>query len=110
MQSAALFAAEGAVDDQGGDGDQIAQFEEVGGNFEIPVKFLNLLLQVAQTCGGALQAFVGADNADVVPHEATDLIPVVVDHHEFIDIGHAAGAPFGELDIVGRTVVCGCLE
>ena len=110
MQAAAFFAAEGAVDDEGGDGDEVAQFEEVGGDFEVPVEFLHFFLQVAQAGGGALEAFVGADDADVVPHEAADFVPVVVDDDQLVDVGHAAGAPFGELDVFGGFMVFRRLE
>ena len=105
METPAFFAAERTIDDEGGDGDQIAQLEEIGGDFEIPVEFLDLFLQVAQAGGGALEAFVGADNADVVPHQAADFIPIVVDHDQLVHIDHAAGPPFGELDGIGRSVV-----
>ena len=42
---------------------------------------------------GALQAFVGAHNAHVVPHKAAQLIPVVRDHNIFIGAANPGFIP-----------------
>ena len=41
----------------------------------------------------ALQALVGAHDADVVPHEAAQLVPVVGDDDLLVGVGHAALVP-----------------
>ena len=43
---------------------------------------------------GPLQAFVGANNTDVVPHEAADFIPVMGDYDFFIRVRNLAFIPF----------------
>ena len=65
----------------------------------MPVEFLDFALEVAQPGAGALEALVGAHDADVVPHEAADLVPVVIDHDEFVHIQGIAGAPFRDDDV-----------
>ena len=57
MQTPRFLAREGAVDDQPGDAAEIAQLENVGGDFEAPIELLNFPLEIAQTGRGALQAF-----------------------------------------------------
>jgi len=42
-----------------------------------PIEFVDLLLQVCDALEGALQPLVRSDDADVIPHRAADLIPVV---------------------------------
>ncbi len=44
-------------------------------------------------CCGALEPLGGADDADIVPHEAADLGPVLLDDHFFVGIGDAAFVP-----------------
>ena len=79
MEAAAFGAAQGAGDDEFGDGRNVAQFEEVGGDDEVPIVFLDFFLQVGDALLGALQSFVGPHNADVIPHDAADFVPVMGD-------------------------------
>ena len=95
VEAAAFPTQEGAIDDEGGDAGEVAEFEEVGGDFVAPIKFGDFALQIPQARGGALEAFGGAHDAHVVPHEAADFVPIVVDDHEFIDIDGAAAEPPG---------------
>ena len=107
MKATAFLAAERAVDDEGSDCHQIAEFEQVGRDFEIPIKFLHFGVEVSQARRCALEAFVGADDADIIPHEAADFFPVVRDDNEFIHILNAAGAPLGEVDGDGIALAAG---
>ena len=96
MQAAAFLPTQGAIHHQRGDGDKVAEFQKVGGDFEIPVKLLNFGMKIPEPSRSALESLVGADDSDIVPHEATHFFPVVRDHHEFIDILDLAGTPFGK--------------
>ena len=104
MEAAAFFAEQGGVHDQGGHGGQVAEFEEVGGQLVAPVKLGDFPLQIAQPGGGALEAFVGADDAHVVPHQPADFVPVVVDNHQLIHGHGVAAGPGGEREVVERGV------
>ena len=64
-------------------------------------------MEVAQAGGGALEAFVGADNADVIPHEAADFVPVVVNHDEFVHILHPTRAPLRQVEFGSRFALAG---
>ena len=44
MEASAFVSRERAIDDQAGDGTKIPQFEKVGGELEIPIKFLDFAL------------------------------------------------------------------
>src|SRR4051812_46058514 len=68
VQPPALFSQKCAVDDEGGHGGEIAQFQEVGGHVVAPVELLDFALEVPEPGRGALQSLGGADDADVVPH------------------------------------------
>ena len=54
MQATTLATTDCAINDQRGHRDQIAQLEQLRRNFEVPIKFLNLCMQVAQARGCAL--------------------------------------------------------
>ena len=45
---------------------------------------------------GPLQALAGAYDADVVPHEAPQFVPVVRNDHVLVRVGHLAGVPAGQ--------------
>ena len=51
VQAAAFVAADGALDDQRGGFDEVAQFEQFAGDAEVPVELLDLALEVAQAGG-----------------------------------------------------------
>ncbi|MNV88868.1 hypothetical protein D3C71_1831090 [compost metagenome] len=46
---------------------------------------------------GPLQALVGTHDADIVPHETPQLVPVVRNDHVLVRVGHLAGIPAGQL-------------
>eukprot|EP01022_Parablepharisma_sp_SALTPOND_P004214 TRINITY_DN118_c5_g1_i1.p1 TRINITY_DN118_c5_g1~~TRINITY_DN118_c5_g1_i1.p1 ORF type:complete len:1641 (+),score=478.48 TRINITY_DN118_c5_g1_i1:3715-8637(+) len=93
MQAAAFLAGQGAGHDQLGHIDQVAQLQQVTRDAEVGVVLVDLLLEQADAVLGALQTLVGAHDADVVPHEAAQFIPVVGDHHFLVGIGDAALVP-----------------
>ena len=94
MQPSAFFSAQGRIDNQSRNSGQIPQLQEIDGNSKIPVKLANLSLQIPQPGGGALQSFVTAHDANLIPHQAADLVPVVIDCHQFINVLHVPRFPF----------------
>ena len=52
VEAAAFLPQQRAIDDERGDGGEVAQFEEVGGELVAPVKFGDLALEIAQPGGG----------------------------------------------------------
>ncbi len=60
---------------------------------EMGIKLVDFALQQRNAVRGALQPLVGAHDADIVPHEAAQLVPVVRDDHRFVCILHAAVIP-----------------
>ena len=49
---------------------------------------------------GALQAFIRPHDADIIPHAAADLVPIVGHHDHLIGVVRLAGLPVGNLQIV----------
>src|SRR6185312_7636244 len=84
-------------DDQVGDERDVAQLDEVAGDRHVPVVVADLGADELDAAGGAFEAAVGADDADVVPHQAADLVPVVAHHHGVVGRGGVAGVPGGHL-------------
>src|SRR3569833_1807327 len=70
MQAAALLAERRAADDELGHQCEVAQLDEVVGAAEIAVILGDFLQQKIHAVLGALQALVGAHDADVVPRGA----------------------------------------
>ena len=101
MDAAGFLSTDGAVDDDGGDGDEVAELEEVVGDAVAPVEVADFVAKVAEADGGALEAFVGADDGDVVPHGAAEFVPVVVDDDEFVGVRGIAVFPGGDAGDVG---------
>src|SRR4030095_14226286 len=99
MQAAGFFAGEGAVDDQAGAAAEIAQLEEVRRDLEAPIELLDFMLEVAQARGRTLKPLRRADDADIVPHEPADFVPVMIDNDQFVDIRGVAALPRGPIEI-----------
>ena len=99
--AAALVAVCGRIDDECGAVDEVSKFEKIGSDLEVPVKFLHFVFEIPQSGRRALQALAGADNTHIVPHEAPNLIPIVVNDHEFVDIGDISAFPSGEVVFPG---------
>src|SRR3546814_10673795 len=53
----------------------------------------DLLRQQVDAVLGALQPLGGADDADIVPHEAADFLPIMLDDDLCVGIGDAAFVP-----------------
>ena len=94
VQAAALLAADRRQDDQLGDHRDVAQLDQVAGDEEVPVVAASISscssLDALQRAG---QAAVRADDADVVPHEAADLVPVLGDDDRLVAVGGAGRVP-----------------
>ena len=57
----------------------------------------HLLAQHVDPVLGALEPLGGADDADVIPHEAADLAPGLGDHHFLVAVGNPAFVPGADL-------------
>ena len=93
VQAARLLAVRRALDDQRGDQREVAQLDQVRRDLVVPVVLVDLALEVLDPGRRALQPLVAADDADVVPHQAADLVPVVVDDDQLVGIGRVAALP-----------------
>ena len=93
MQSATLRTHQRGGHDELGDGRDVAQFQQITRDDEIPVILPYLFLKVDDAFLRALQTFVGSHDTDVVPHQPPDLVPVVRDHHQFIRVRRMTGLP-----------------
>src|SRR5205823_4792202 len=103
MEAAAFFAAQRRVDYQGGDSCEIAQLQQINGHFEIPIELANFAQQVPQPRTRTLEPLIRAHDSDVIPHQASDLIPVVINHDQLIDVLHISRFPFRQLDLLLRS-------
>src|SRR6266704_2724352 len=99
LPAAAAAVQYRAVYDQFSHISDIPQFEQVTGHFEIPIIFANLFLKVSDALGGSLQAFVGADNPDVVPHQPPDFIPIMAHNDQLVGIMGITRLPLGNIEI-----------
>ena len=92
------MAQHGALHDQVGGIDQVAQFQQVAGYPKIRVILVDFLMQQLDAPPRALKPFGGAHDPDVAPHEPPQLVPVVRDDNLFVRIGDAALIPMRQLD------------
>src|SRR6185369_2618322 len=100
VQSARLLAHLSAGNDQLGYGGDVAQFDQVRGHVEVPVVFLDLVLDQLDAAHGPRQALVRAYDTDVVPHGAADLIPVLGYDDHLIAVGGGARVPMWYLSLI----------
>jgi chromosome segregation protein len=84
VQPAALLPRERALDDELRDARDVAELEEVPRDEVLPVVLDDLLLQERDAARRARQALGRADDADVVPHEAAELVPVLRDDDRLV--------------------------
>src|SRR4051794_23097994 len=96
MQSAALLPRGGEAYDELGDGGDVAEFEEIPRHQVLPVIFTDLFLKEGDPPAGPAEASVAADDADVVPHRAAELVPIVGHDDLFIAGDGIAGFPIGD--------------
>src|ERR1700730_15836166 len=94
VQTAAFLSAEGRIDYQRGDRGKVAELQQVDRNLEIPIKLADFALQIAQPRAGSLEPFARPDDPDVIPHQAADLVPIVINHDELIHILDIPRFPF----------------
>jgi hypothetical protein len=76
---------------------QVAQFDQVVADAVVGVILVNFPLQQANAVECALQALVGAHDADVIPHEPSQFGPVVGDDDLLVRIAHAAFVPLRQM-------------
>src|SRR5439155_13825246 len=108
VESAALAAAAGRDDDQLRHGRDVAQLDQVAGHDDVAVVLADLLLQERDARAGAGEAPVAAHDADVVPHEAAELIPVLRDHDRLVAVGGAARVPGADVRPAPAIVAQAC--
>src|SRR5438552_5121658 len=102
MEAAALLAAQRRINNQRGDSCEIAQLQQINGYFEIPIELANFAQQVSQSRARALEALVRTDDSDVIPHQPSDLIPVMINHDQLIDVLHISRFPFRQRNLLFR--------
>ena len=93
MQASAFVSKHGTAHDQVRCGDQIAQIKQVGADFEVGVVLLNFFRQQPYSMARPLEALVGANDADIVPHETAQFIPVMGNDDFFVGVRDAAFIP-----------------
>ena len=71
------------------------QFDQIAGDNEIPVKKFNFFSDIPDSGLGALETFCGPVNADIIPHETADFVPIVVDDDQFVSVNRIAATPVG---------------
>ncbi len=97
MQTAAFLAFLRTAHDQMGVEHEVAQFDQVVADAKVGVELVDLAFEQADAVRRARQTLVGADDTDVVPHEAAQFIPVVGDDDFFVGIGDATFIPLRQL-------------
>src|SRR5262245_2070162 len=74
VQAAALAPRRCALDDELRDGGDVAKLEEVARDEVLPVVLGDLFLEERDAAAGSAKTLVGPDDANVVPHEAAELV------------------------------------
>jgi hypothetical protein len=97
VEAAALFPDRGAADDHLRHVGDVAQLEQVARDVVLPVVLADLVLEQRHAARRATQALVGAHDADVVPHEAAQLVPVLADDDALVARHGLARVPLGHL-------------
>ena len=97
VEPAAFIAPHGAVHDQGGHRHQVAQFQDVRRDAVPPVEVLHLPVKHPEARGRAVQPFVGPHDGDIIPHQAADFIPIVIDDGKFVRQGGIPVVPRGDV-------------
>src|SRR3546814_4394086 len=64
-----------------------------GRDAEVPVIVADFTRQHLDPVLRAFEPLGRADDADIIPHEAADFGPVLLDHHLFVGVGQAAFVP-----------------
>src|SRR5256885_2759580 len=94
MQPARFLAADRATHDQLGHCDQVAQLDQIRIEQMVPIVAMDLFFQQMNTTQCAFEPPVAADNADVIPHQAPDLIPAMGYEYALLGTSCAARVPF----------------
>src|SRR6478609_3878957 len=97
MQPTRFFAPARALDDQMSSEREVAELDQVRGDLEVDVVLADLVAQDLDAAAGPFEALVRADDADVRPHEAADLVPVERHDDRVVRIGGAAVRPRRDL-------------
>src|SRR5207248_253219 len=101
VEAAALVPAERAADDEVGDLDEVAKFDEVRSDSEVSIIILHLLAEHVDPVLCALEPLGCSNDAYIVPHETPDFAPGLGYHDFLIAVGHAAFIPRTDLRDLG---------
>ena len=94
MQASAFPALQGTGDNQVRYLEQVSEFQQAGIDREIPVVFVDLLGEGRNPGSSAFEPLRRPDNAHLIPHRPTQLVPVVRDDHPLIHVAPAEVHPF----------------
>ena len=104
MQPSAFLAQQRRAHDELGNVDEISEFDEIVADPIVAVELVDFLFQEIDAVLRALQSLAGSHDADVVPHESSEFIPVVRDDDVFVRVGHLAFVPLGHIGRFERCV------
>src|SRR6185369_4834298 len=104
VETAAFVARQRRADDEVRDFDQVAKLDQVRGYAEVGIIVLHFLPEHVDAVLRALQPLGGADDPDVVPHEAADLAPRLGNDNFLVAVGDAAFVPGADVRRVGKRV------
>ncbi|SAQ00571.1 Uncharacterised protein [Klebsiella oxytoca] len=97
MKPAALFTLHGTAYNQLSNLYQVTQLQQIIRDTEASVVFVQLLLQHSNTAQGAFKTTSGTHDADIIPHQQAQLMPVVLYYDQFIryfDLAFVPGRQF----------------
>src|SRR5215510_1965682 len=86
VQATTLAPQAGTVNDQFSHGSKITQLQQVTCHQEVPVVVPNLFLNQGNAPPGTFQATITADDANIVPHQSTNLFPRMRHHYHLITV------------------------
>jgi hypothetical protein len=93
VQAATFATLQSAVDDEFGHLNEIAEFKQARLDAEIPIILSDFVGKGTDASAGSLKALGRADDPNIVPHGATELIPVVGKYHAFVRVARCPVNP-----------------
>ena len=97
VQTAALMAIHGVLDNQVADIDHITQFADFRNQNGFLIEIFRFPVQNLQTVESALQTDVGADNAHIIAHDGLQLFARLGNQYHLLIKHSAFGVPFDYL-------------
>lgn len=97
VEAAALLAFLGLAHDQVADVDDVAQLADLARRLGAFEQFLCLLVEDVEAVPGAVEAQVGAHDADICTHDLVDLADALGDEHHLLGMARALVVPGGHI-------------